>query len=382
MESQNTNDSELSSSQPKLINIPLFLHQLKSVEKMTTSENTQIIETGGLNYINTKLGVLADLPGYGKCLKRDTPIVLYSGEIEFVQNIKVGTLLMGDDSTPRTVLSISRGIGEMFKIKQKDGGEDYIVNSEHILSMKMSVSKFIKKSNMGVQVFFFVPEKVNWHLKSFSYAKYSSKEEANEKAQCFLDDLVINPYIDIELSKYMKLSKDLKSKLLGYRVGVEFQEKKVDIDPYFMGLLIGDDTIPFDYKVNSRLNRLKLLRGLMDSNKVFQKNNMLANDIVFLCRSLGFRTTVENDIISFSHKDLCCEIGIEPVGIDNYYGFTLDGNHRYLHGDFTVSHNSLSLLGLIANSQSVLNESEEKTVYSIKLIVFISFNGRWQSLKN
>ncbi len=31
---------------------------------------------------------------------------------------------------------------------------------------------------------------------------------------------------------------------------------------------------------------------------------------------------------------------IVPIGIDNYYGFTVDGNHLFLLGDFTVVHNS------------------------------------------
>ena len=31
---------------------------------------------------------------------------------------------------------------------------------------------------------------------------------------------------------------------------------------------------------------------------------------------------------------------INPIGKGNYYGFTLDNNHRYLLGDFTVTHNT------------------------------------------
>ena len=41
---------------------------------------------------------------------------------------------MGDDSTPRQVLSISTGMDKMYKIKQEIG-EDYICNSVHILSL-------------------------------------------------------------------------------------------------------------------------------------------------------------------------------------------------------------------------------------------------------
>jgi hypothetical protein len=37
-------------------------------------------------------------------------------------------------------------------------------------------------------------------------------------------------------------------------------------------------------------------------------------------------------------------ITVESKGRDNYYGFTLDGNNRYLLGDFTVTHNTCSAI--------------------------------------
>ena len=50
------------------------------------------------------------LSGTGKCKKKDTPVMMYNGEIKMVQNIQIGELLMGDDSTPRKVLSTTTGI--------------------------------------------------------------------------------------------------------------------------------------------------------------------------------------------------------------------------------------------------------------------------------
>ena len=55
-------------SQPNSINVPLFLHQLKSIEEMDNLEREKEIVLNTTIYINTKLGVLADLPGYGKSL--------------------------------------------------------------------------------------------------------------------------------------------------------------------------------------------------------------------------------------------------------------------------------------------------------------------------
>ena len=62
-------------------------------------------------------GGLLDLhTGFGKCLGKDTPVLMYDGFIKLVQNIKINDLLMGDDSAPRTVLSLARGREIMYKI--------------------------------------------------------------------------------------------------------------------------------------------------------------------------------------------------------------------------------------------------------------------------
>ena len=47
---------------------------------------------------------------------------------------------MGDDSTPREVLSLARGRELMYEIKPTKG-ESYIVNESHILSLRCSFTK-------------------------------------------------------------------------------------------------------------------------------------------------------------------------------------------------------------------------------------------------
>ena len=72
--------------------------------------------------------------GAGKCLGYDTDILMYDGSIKKVQDIKVGDLLMGDDSTPRKVLSTNVGYGHLKKIVPKKGNP-WICNDEHILTL-------------------------------------------------------------------------------------------------------------------------------------------------------------------------------------------------------------------------------------------------------
>lgn len=141
-----------------------------------------------------------------------------------------------------------------------------------------------------------------------------------------------------------------------------------------------------EYLVNSRGNRLKLLAGLLDSDGFLEKrgasygfvgkSERFVRQVAWLARSLGFAARVwpaKHSIkkIGFtavywhtrisgtgvseipclekparestSLKDMCCtSFKVEPIGGGEYHGFLIDGNHRFLLGDFTVTHNTFS----------------------------------------
>ena len=78
--------------------------------------------------------------GCGKCLGRGTPVLMYDGTVRKVEDIKVGELIMGDDSTPRTIISLARGRENMYKVIPTKG-DFYVVNESHILSLKKSGGK-------------------------------------------------------------------------------------------------------------------------------------------------------------------------------------------------------------------------------------------------
>ncbi len=52
----------------------------------------------------------------GKCYGKSTPILKYDGSISKVEELKVGELLMGPDSTSRTITDLVRGSEMMYKI--------------------------------------------------------------------------------------------------------------------------------------------------------------------------------------------------------------------------------------------------------------------------
>jgi superfamily II DNA or RNA helicase len=383
-------------------------------------ENQEVVVNTYVDHVNKSGygGGLLELPcAYGKCLGKDTKILMYDGTIKNVQDIKVDELLMGDDSTPRKVLSLARGREQMYKISSKKG-DSYICNESHILSLKCSSdhSKKMKKGDI----------------------------------------------IDISVKDYLNLPKCFHKSggvLLGYKVPINFKETEVVIDPYLLGYWLGDGSsrhtgfstqesyvikyfvelfknkhtdlylrysgqqydyrinslknknsfkdflrennllnnkhIPQNYLCNSREIRLSVLAGIIDSDGYFnkncieicQKNEKLLDDIIFLARSLGFccyKKKVEKTCTNAKNgpkkgvyyltniygsgiediptlcprkkgyvrkqiKDaLSYRLHIEKLEIDDYYGFEIDGNRRFVLGDFTVTHNTVLSLNIIS----------------------------------
>ena len=53
--------------------------------------------------------IMVGAPGSGKCLAPGTKILMYDYSTKPVEDIKTGDLIMGDDSTPRKILSTTSG---------------------------------------------------------------------------------------------------------------------------------------------------------------------------------------------------------------------------------------------------------------------------------
>lgn len=271
--------------------------------------------------------ILSGQSNIGKCHGKGTEILMHDGSIKKVEDVVVGDTLMGPDSMPRKVLSLARGIDDMYSVHERN--ESYVVNSSHILS-----------------------------LSRLKHARNGEKKEYK---------------IEISVENFLKKSDSYRFSSRGWKTGVSFKEKSIEIDPYFLGVWLGDGTsstsqittkdneiidyvnnycfslglnvlkrnqknnksitlnisgngrtvgsnhiinmfrkynllnnkhIPFDFKVNSEHNRLQLLAGLIDTDgylgktkrgetyEIIQKSKQLSNDIVYLARSLGFRAVI------------------------------------------------------------------------------------------
>ena len=84
-------------------------------------------------YLNNDAFVVLVTGGRG-CEHPDTPIMMADLTVKRIKDIKVGEMIMGDDGTPRKVLELRHGFGQMYKVHQANA-EDYIVNDSHILTL-------------------------------------------------------------------------------------------------------------------------------------------------------------------------------------------------------------------------------------------------------
>ena len=397
---------------------------LSYIEKMKKLGNKHLIgETTGFDALDRRttgfnegdLVIIAARPAMGKCLANGTKVVMYDGTLKNVEDVEVGDKLMGDDSTPRNILSITFGIEQMYWVRQNKA-VDYRVNESHILSLKRS------------------------------------RTEGKHKR---------GDILNINVKEFLENTPKFKSNYKGYKVAVEFEEKELKIEPYFLGLWLGDGSkskvsiytkdkevidyledyskklglelreyitenkcpeysitnkkqidgkttfslqkllrdenilnnkhIPQDYLINSTKNRLELLAGLIDSDGYYDKkvngyeitfkDEDLAQQLKYLCDTLGFRTSIKSKIAKIKKinyevevyrvrfygeidkipvkierkkaKSWTCNrtwnqtgIKIEKDIIDEYFGFEIDGNKLFLLEDMTVTHNTALVLNM------------------------------------
>lgn len=412
--------------------------------------------------------------GTGKCHKIDTPIIMYDGTIKKIQDIQVGELIMGDDSTPRTVLNLVRGEDTMYEIIPIKG-ESHIINSQHILTLKYS-SKPSLINNKYNSVTWFDTCSYKAMKKNFKY-----KDDAIKFLNNKLSEYTKHQNIcDIPLQDYLKLPKYIQNNLKCIRTPLSFLEKPVPFDPYILGYWLGDGTtrestittqestvlyymsqhlpqydlylskrqntysygitgngkvgnnkflntlkeykltdikhIPHIYKCNSREYRLKLLAGILDADGYLDnrsnnyeicqsnKNEQLIDDIMYLCRSLGFACYKKEKKTTWTYNGeyrtgnalrICISgNGLEEIPVlcprkkagprkqikdvlvsgftvkqlerDAYYGFTINSNHRYVLGDFTVTHNSCASITIAEGFKEYVSNMGRKILVLVK----------------
>lgn len=357
------------------------------------------IEWGDLILIGGKTKV-------GKCFKKDTKILMKDGTSKNVQDIQEGDIVQGINNQGRKVLDICQGYGKLYEIKPIKS-EPFVVNGEHILCLvhtsteekiTMSVNDYIKQNKTFKHLWKLYSEPVDWVHKDVELDPYfmglwlgdgssdaphiTTKDEEIKK---YLENFAVENHL--QCKNYSQPHKCPTYALATIKGSLEYKHKKNKIKMALQRYnVINNKHIPFDYKINDRETRLKLLAGLVDSDGYLNKkgnyefsfvNQTLAKDVIFLARSLGFSAKLKKDKAMFntwryrfiivgdttlipsklkrrqSNKKLSIKnplnsgFKITELPSDNYYGFVLDGDHLFLLESFIVNHNTALSLNIV-----------------------------------
>lgn len=214
------------------------------------------------------------------------------------------------------------------------------------------------------------------------------------------DDVVINAWYDyaaslgLHISKYTKRNNicskyDLTTGKFGGRITNPVKDLLKSYN------LLNNKHIPLEYLTSSYEQRMELLAGILDTdgsyssvNNSFEvtfKSKRFCEDFMQLVRGLGYRTGYYKKLVKFNYKNgetcryyhrviifgdlyriptrlkraldkkprnnpMYSRFSIEPVDQIEYYGFACDGDHRFLLGDGTVTHNSWLALKFLAEA--------------------------------
>lgn len=184
----------------------------------------------------------------GKCFESGTTVRMFDGSVQTVETLEVGDVLMGDDSTPRTIMGTTSGEAMMYDIVPTKGNS-FTCNGDHVLTLKLTNPSglFYDKNRNRYRIRWMSQTPLKLQEKIFAVYNGETQEEVYMKAKEYLDNKLTEPnvlkykdVIDIELNDFMKLNTNTKSYFKLFHNGVEYPTQSVAIDPYFFGLWLGD----------------------------------------------------------------------------------------------------------------------------------------------
>lgn len=344
-------------------------------------------------------------------------LLLANGKTKAVEDISNSDLLIGDDGCPRKILRIIRGKGNLYRVVPNKG-EPFIVNEDHLLTLKRTNEsahpKYRSRAHGGEIVDVSVREWLTWNkwkkhihklIRSSAITSFSGRTEEHFNISPYFLGVLLgdggftgtsltitteDEEIVEEIEKQCEIFDMTTRKIPAGKAFEYIFSSKV---PFKRSLLpktlrelglygkgSGEKFVPDAYKHASYQSRIEIIAGLLDTDgscscngfDFISKSYQLAEDLVFLCRSVGlaaymkpsrkscgkfsgtyYRVTIsghcEKIPMRVAHKKaaprrqkkdvLVTGFRIEPAGFGEYIGFTVDGDNRYLLADFTITHN-------------------------------------------
>lgn len=345
------------------------------------------------------------------CHRAGQHLLMYDGSTKAVEDVVSGDMLMGPDSSPRTVLSLCRGHGHMVTIKPVKG-DPWTVNEDHILTIVLTPDSDSPASVHDIAIRDYEHEtKTFRHRAKLFRPAVVHFPPLNSPP---LDPYFLGLYLadgtlavpQVAVSKpdaEVRQECERQASLYGMSVRQTISPRGgcptwhirvrrgsgrnpiLDIlrNLNLMPCASEARFVPDCYRLGSVTTRSSCLAGILDGDghlsgggyDFISKSHRLATDVTFLARSLGYaafmsacikhcqnsftgsywRVSISGDLSRLPMRiprkkaaprqqkknHLRTGFAAERTGtVEPYFGFTLDGDGRYLLGDFTVTHNT------------------------------------------
>lgn len=257
--------------------------------------------------------------GFGK----DTKILMYDGTVKEIKNIVVGDKIMGDDGMPRNVLDIKETSGELYKLNIKKSPDLFIGLDTKICIIRDSVNKR-KKTRKWAKEEIVLKDYLKMSKNYKNRAKVYQKGLVYKEQELLIDAYYLGIWlgdgVSSEINRFCSADEEIVLWCEKYAISMglmlkQHSRKKGKCQTYCLSSgitcgvynsveivkngrfydLINNKHIPLEYLTSSEKQRLELLAGLIDTDgyvhggfvEITQKNEILADDIVKLCCSLG-----------------------------------------------------------------------------------------------
>lgn len=366
------------------------------------------------------------------CHAKGHPILMFDGTTKPVEDIAVGDLVMGPDSTPREVLQLHNGFDDMYEIKPRRG-DSFWVNAGHVLSLRRGIDsgRSLRYETVDMPVHEYIKQTKNFkHMSKLQRCAIDFDEIPEEVVDPYMIGVFLGDGCITRSVGVCKPDEEIKDacRELAMRHGLNChvyrKTSKINgigsengnvvlkwIRENGLNVSAEHKFVPYRFLVSSRRQRLELLAGLLDTDGSMQKggydfiskSKRLSEAVTFLCRSVGLRAKISGQekysqlgsggiywrvCISGDCEIVPCRIprkkspprkmkkdctvdgfDVIPAGHGEYFGFTLDGDHRYLDGNFVRHHNSGKSLLSTAMCNMVTSRGGRVIIYNSRRLL-------------
>lgn len=357
--------------------------------------------------------------GTGKCHGIDTPIQMYDGTIRMVQDVGAGDEVMGDDGTPRRVLSLARGVGELYNISC-DLGAEFTANADHILCLRAAECNNVE--HMSVADYIALDGTTRRQYRMYKQPTEFSTPTPQFQVPPYLLALGACSFV---AGAFRITEPEVVHHVhqICYEAGwpCKYHAPLLRIaHPLFEQRGASDwfvDQLSASWRSNVH-DRLDMMAAFIDSCGYHHNNTFVAmltdesSKIVQLfesiANSLGCFVNVRREAKPF--VEMCIynasfplrtsrkvpatlmrsvsesQFRVESIGVQPYFGFMVDGNHRYLLGNNIVTHNSCTALTIAEQFKthfssrvlvllpSALKDQYRKQIFDINKVDFVVAN--------